>query len=99
MARSKRSQSKHDAEVRKTATRLKRQGYSVKADVSGFPQPETIGGVRPDVLATKGKQKQIVEVETPESVDSARDQKQQQTFQRAADRSTNTSFTRKTTGK
>ncbi len=99
MARSKGSQSKHDAAVRRMASKLKRDGYKVKADVPGFPQPPTIGSVRPDVDARKGKQRIIGEIETPESVDSARDQKQQQAFRQAAARSENTKFIRKTTGK
>ena len=81
------------------AKQLKQQGYKVKADVPGFPQPETIRGVRPDVDAKKGRQRIIGEVETPESVDSARDQKQQQAFRQTAARSENTKFIRKTTGK
>ena len=97
MARSKRSQSKHDAEVRKTANTLKRKGYDVKADVKGFAQPDTIGGFRPDVVAKKGKERVIVEVETPDSVDSARDQKQQKAFSQAATRSSKTKFARKVT--
>ncbi len=51
--RPKRSQSKHDAEVRREAEKLKDRGYDVKADVYGFPQPDTIGGFRPDVVGKK----------------------------------------------
>lgn len=97
MARNKRSQSKHDTEVRKIAKQLKRQGYTVEADISGFDQPSTIGGFRPDVVGKKGKKRIIVEVETPDSVDSARDLKQQKAFAQAAKRSSNTKFTRKVT--
>ena len=97
MARSKHSQSKHDAEVRRTAKKYKEQGYKVEADVSGFDQPSTIGGFRPDVVAKKGNKRVIVEVETPDSVDSARDQKQQKAFSQTAERSSNTKFTRKVT--
>ena len=99
MARSNRSQSKHNAEVRRTAKSLEGQGYDVKADVKGFPQPRTIGGYRPDVVATKGGERKIVEVETPDSVGSARDQKQQAAFRQAANRSAKTTFTRKVTNK
>jgi len=59
--RSKTSQSKHDTEVRRIARDLKNKGYEVKADVKGFPQPKTVGGYRPDVVATKGKQRKIIE--------------------------------------
>ena len=97
MARSKRSQVKHNAEVRKIANQLQGQGFKVKADVPGFPKPDTIGGYRPDAVGTKGKQRKIFEVETPDSVNSARDQKQQQAFRQAANRSKNTTFKRTTT--
>ena len=92
--RSKRSQSKHDTAVRRLANQYKRQGYDVEADVKGFSKPDTIGGYRPDVVAKKGKQRKIVEVETTESVSSARDEGQQRAFRRAAKRSENTTFRR-----
>ncbi len=92
--RSKRSQSRHDTEVRRLANQYKRQGYDVKADIRGFSKPNTIGGYRPDVLAMKGRQRKIVEVETTESVSSARDEGQQRAFRKAAKRSENTTFRR-----
>lgn len=94
MARSKRSQSKHNSQVRKEVKKLEDQGYKVKADIPGYHQPNTTGGYRPDYVGTKGKKRIIGEVETPDSVDSARDQKQQKAFQQAAKRSENTSFKR-----
>lgn len=93
--RSKGSQSKHDAEVRRIANNLKKKGFDVKADVKGFAQPQTMGGYRPDVIATKGTQRKIYEIETSESRASARDQKQQKAFRNAANRSKNTTFARK----
>ena len=72
MGRSKRSQSKHNAQVKQIAQKLQKQGYDVQADIKGFSQPKTIGGYRPDVIAKKGNQRKIVEVETPDSVKSAR---------------------------
>jgi len=95
--RSKGSQSRHDAEVRRQARELEAQGFDVRADLAGYPQPDTIGGLRPDVFGVKGKRRIIVEVETPDSVDSARDRKQQAAFRRAAGRSRNTTFRRKLT--
>ena len=97
MARSRKAQSKHDARVRELARRYENQGFDVKADVGGFSKPGTIGGYRPDVVAQKGQERKIVEVETPDSVDSARDVKQQQAFRQAANRSVNTTFRRDTT--
>lgn len=92
-----RSQSKHDAEVSREAKKLENQGYDVKADIRGYPQPDTIGGFRPDVVGKKGKERKIIEVETPESVDSARDKKQQQAFRKSAKRSKSTTFRRTVT--
>ena len=89
MPRSKRSQSKHDTEVRRIAKQKQkqRQGYDVQADIPGFAKPDTIRGYRPDVIALKGKKREIYEVETPDSKNSARDQGQQKAFSETADRS------------
>lgn len=95
MPRSRRSQTKHDAEVRKMATAFKKQGFSVDADILGYSKPDTIGGYRPDIVAKKAGQRKIVEVETPDSVDSARDKAQQQAFLNAASRSKSTTFHRR----
>ena len=97
MTRSKRGQSKHNSQVRKDVEKLVDQGFKVKADIPGYQQPGTIGGYRPDYVATKGPKRIIGEVETGDSVDSARDQKQQKAFQQAAKGSKNTSFRRKVT--
>ncbi len=94
MARKKQSQSKHDAKVRSIARDLTDKGFDVRADLKGYKKPDTISGYRPDVVATKGKQKRIIEVETPDSVNSARDVKQQKAFRNAANQSANTTFRR-----
>ncbi len=92
--RGKRSQSKHDAEVRRIAKELKDKGYEVQADIRGYGKPDTIGGLRPDVIARKGVERKIVEVETSESRNTPRDLKQQRAFRQAANRSKNTTFRR-----
>lgn len=92
--RGKRSQSKHDRKVREIAKAMKDKGYEIKADIRGYPKPDTIGGFRPDVIATKGRERKIVEVETSESKNSVRDLNQQRAFRRAAKRSQNTTFRR-----
>lgn len=94
MPRSKSSQSKHDAKVRELAKKLKQQGFDVNADVSGYAKPKTLGGYRPDIIATKENQRKILEVETPDSVDSSRDLKQQAAFKRIAQQSKNTVYRR-----
>ena len=81
------SQSKHDRKVREIAKDYEARGYDVFADVGSYPQPPTIGGRRPDVVARKSGQETIVEVETPDSVNSPRDIAQQGAFLRAARRS------------
>jgi len=93
--RTTRSQTAHDAEVRRTAKALARQGFEVAADVRGFKQPKTIGGMRPDIIGTKGLKRKIIEVETADSVASARDIKQRRAFKTAAARAKHTTFTRK----
>ncbi|HJX34491.1 MAG TPA: hypothetical protein VJ373_04875 [Desulfatiglandales bacterium] len=94
MTRSLGSQRAHDAEVRRIAERLKRQGFNVKADVEGFQKPSTFGGLRPDVVAGKGAQRKIYEVETKDSVDTTRNEKQKIEFRNVADRSKSTTFKR-----
>jgi hypothetical protein len=94
MMRSRKSQTKHDTKVISIARKLERQGFEVKADVRGYEQPDTIRGFRPDVVGTKGRQRKIHEVETKDSVDSPRDQKQQSAFRQAADQSKNSTFKR-----
>ncbi len=94
MARTKRSQSKHDKKVKEIANDSAQKGFDVKADIKGFSRPVTIGGFRPDVVATKGKLKTIIEVETPDSIDSARDTMQKSAFSKASSKSKNTSFKR-----
>ena len=97
MSRSGKNQSKHDAKVLSIAKKLERQGFKVKADVRNYKQPDTIRGFRPDVVGIKGSQRKIHEVETPDSVDTARDRKQQKAFRQVAKQSKNTTFKRTTT--
>ncbi len=97
MSRPRKSQSKHDTKVRSIARKLERQGFDVKADIRGYEQPDTIRGFRPDVVGTKGRQRKIHEVETHDSVASARDRKQQSAFRQAANKSKNSTFKRTTT--
>ncbi|MCH7519474.1 MAG: hypothetical protein IH964_10675 [Candidatus Dadabacteria bacterium] len=94
MARSKGSQSKHDRTVKQIAKEFEQKGYDVEADIKGYSKPSTIGGLRPDVIATKEKERKIVEVETPDSLDDARDLKQKEAFRKASKRSKNTTFRR-----
>ena len=93
--RSSQQQSKHDAEVARIAQYYRKQGYKVKADIKGYPQPDAIGGCRPDVVAKQGTRRKIVEVETKQSADGARARKQQAAFRGSAKRSKATTFRRR----
>lgn len=57
---------------------LEVNGWNVKADVPGFPRPQTLcvdGDCRrPDIIAKKGREVQVIEWETPDSVDKDADQ-------------------------
>ncbi len=92
MPRSRKSQSKHDAEVRAIARKLKKQDFDVKADIPGYMRPDTIRGFRPDVVGIKGRQRKIYEVETEDSVDTARDKNQQKAFKQVAAQIKKTTF-------
>ncbi len=94
MARSKRGQTKHDHKVKSLSDNLERQGFNVQADIKGYKQPKTLGGLRPDIIATRGKERRIYEVETKDSVDTLRDQQQQNEFKKAADKNQNMTFKR-----
>ena len=90
--RSAAKETKHDTKVSQIAKQLGKQGYDVKADLSGYPRPTPIGKdkKRPDIEAKKGAKRRIIEVETPETIE--RDKKQLSTFRRSAAQKSNTSF-------
>ena len=80
LARSRKSKSAHNNKVRELAREYLGKGYDVDADVTGFHQPQTIDGLRPDLRAHKDGHETVIEVETQDSKDSARDLKQQKAF-------------------
>lgn len=88
--RSKSEQSKHDRTVKKEATKYKRKGWKVQADIHGYPKPPLIAGRRPDVRATKPGTTHILEVETPATM--KRDKAQHTTFRRHAGQKPRTKF-------
>ncbi len=75
-------QSRHDEAVRRSAAQYKARGYKVQADIEGFPQPNLLGGRRPDLVAEKGRKKVVVEFETPSTL--AADKLQHRALRRAA---------------
>lgn len=93
--RSPGSQHKHDNEVKKVAKDYAGRGYDVEADISGYKRPPTVGGYRPDVRAKKGKYETLVEVETPDTVDTVHALSQELAFRKSARRSPNRHFKKK----
>lgn len=76
-------QSRHDEAVRRSAAQYKARGYRVTADVEGFSRPDPIRGRRPDVVAQKGRDKVVVEWETPSTLSA--DKAQQEALRRGAE--------------
>ena len=95
MPRNTRDQSIRDAAVRRWAESLERQGYEVVADVKGYQQPGTFYGLRPDIVAMKGKKRIIGVVETPRSLGDTLAQAQRTSFKRMEKMGNNTSFLRR----
>ncbi|RKU12241.1 hypothetical protein C6501_11235 [Candidatus Poribacteria bacterium] len=92
MSRQSRNQSAHDNRVRTLANQLRNEGWKVQADLPNFNQPDPIGKDAriPDILATRGEQIKIIEVETPTTLDSH--QEQHSTFKRSAAQRENAEF-------
>jgi hypothetical protein len=88
--RTPRQQSKHDRGVQDSAKYYEGQGYKVKADLPDYPKPPTIDRRRPDLIATKGPETVIEEVETRESFEKDKDQRE--TFKEYAEAHKNTRF-------
>lgn len=86
--RTKSQQTAHDKRVASHARTLDRDGWNVRADVDGWPQPDTVNGRRPDIIATKSGATRIVEVET----DPDDDQAQHTAFRRHEGQKPNTNF-------
>jgi hypothetical protein len=94
MSRSKRGQAEHDREVRKVANEYLKKGYKVLADLPNQERPDTVKDVRPDLSVKKKGHETLIEVETPESVESARDEKQKKVFKQWSERSQDRHFRR-----
>ena len=80
--RTSKEQTTHHRKVRELSRELKKKGYDVKADIRGYARPRPIGKdrYRPDIVAKKSGATRIIEVETPRSLRSERDQAQKKTF-------------------
>lgn len=85
--------SKHDRKVRQIADRLDRKGWRVRADVTGYPTPDSRGQRSPripDVVARKKGATKIIEVETKST--RGRDARQHSVFRRSAAQQSRTTF-------
>jgi hypothetical protein len=94
MSRPKRGQAEHDREVRRVANEYLGKRYKVLADLPNWEQPDTIRGLRPDLNVKKKGHETLIEIETPESVESARDEKQKKTFKQWSKKSEHRHFRR-----
>jgi len=66
----------HDDLVRAYAGFFEARGYRITAELPEFPEPDLIGTVRPDLLATRYEHRVVLLAETPESVTTARAQQE-----------------------
>ena len=94
MSRSKRGQTEHDREGRKVANESLKKGYKVLADLPNQERPDTVKGVRPDLSVKKKGHETLIEIETPESLESARDEKQKKAFKQWSEKSEHRHFKR-----
>lgn len=71
--RSQYRQTCHDHAVARSAGQYISYGYDVCADIPGYSKPQKlcVDGIckKPDIVAKKGRDLQIIEWETPESID------------------------------
>lgn len=90
--RSSNQKSKHDKKVKQIAQKLINEGWQVQADLLGYDKPDPIGKYKkiPDIRARKAGAEHIIEVETPETIQS--DKKQHETFRRSAAQKPRTTF-------
>jgi len=86
------AKTKHDSKVKQTANKLKREGWKVEADISGYKQPDPIGqgNFIPDIKARKGSATKLIEIADEE--DEKRDKDQHSAFRRSAAQRNRTTF-------
>lgn len=90
--RDSQQQTKHNEKVRQIAQKLESEGWNIQVDLPGHDKPESIGKHKriPDIRATKAGAERLIEVETPETMQS--DKKQHETFRRRAAQKPRTTF-------
>ena len=90
MTRTDQAQKNHDTCVEGKAIEWKNDGYMVFADIEGWNKPEKIEGHIPDVIAKKKGVARICEVETEDTLEDHRPQRE--AFKRYAEGIKGTSF-------
>lgn len=91
--RTKPDQTEHNQKVRQLANYYKNKEYRVAAAIfDWWDQPGMINRHVPDIIVSKGKKLIVIEVETPKSVNTARDKAQRKAFRTWANRSPNRQF-------
>lgn len=62
----------HDNKVKEISRDLSKKGWEVKAHIRGYKTPKGIGkdGYIPDIHAIKGLKERIIEVDTPNTINS-----------------------------
>jgi len=90
MKRTKIGQKKHDEGVLRSANYYEKLGFKVAVDLPGHKKPKEISGFIPDIIAKKGGEEIIIEVETRKTIIS--DKEQQEKFKKYAGRSNNRKF-------
>lgn len=95
--RSKTGQQVHDQAVRGWAKKMEARGYDVKADLPNMEKPKSIKGKIPGAVATKGKEQKALEVETKDTLEA--DKEQRQAFRNWSNQSPNRTFHTKTVNK
>jgi hypothetical protein len=84
LKRTKTGQKKHDTAVLNSAEWYENRGYNVKADLPKWEKPKKIGGFIPDLIAKRGKEEVIKEIETGDT--NEKDKEQQLAFKEYAER-------------
>ncbi len=63
--------------IYKLAREYKNRGYQVFAELEGYESPDTISGIKPDLVAKKGDETVIIEVKTRDTTKSSRNRIEQ----------------------
>ena len=91
--RTKTGQKKHDESVLRSTEWYKKHGFTTKTDLPGWNKPKKIGGFIPDLIAKKGKEEIVLEVETKDT--NISDADQQKAFKKYSEKKEGRIFRKK----